>query len=184
MGCNWWGYESSLKQHLFIWNQQLDRDAQYKVFPLLLSLAGSACSFNSVGPNLFINYELVENGSSKAETYQASGLHAYSKGAIGLHLGRIERKLIYPLHGSDPSLCYSPNRVSFTANDTGEYADDPFYIFTNRQGFGIELSRYRLSILLGVQKRHLTQIPATADAVFYFDDEESVACGIVKPEED
>jgi hypothetical protein len=150
---------------------------------LLVACPVAGCSVNSVGFKPFLTVDSAENiERGKYVRYEARGLHLYTRGAVGLHLGTMSRGLLYPELSKNTDACveyalagsaagekkYSENRK---ADDT-RISDVPVYITSKQAGVGFEFNRFSFRLNLGFQRRNQTRLAADASALVVIDHED------------
>ncbi len=175
---------------------QRHRTSRLPLWVLLLLMLGG-CSVNSTGFKPFFTADTpvaLEGGTY--ESYDAWGFHLYTKGAVGLHIGRLSRGLLYPELTQAPGACMDQLLGTETTAHGGETARGkptgaarsgvPVHIRSDKVGIGFELTRFALRVNFGAHKRHETRLRSDASALIWIESDAAdgltTACALMQPE--
>lgn len=150
---------------------------------VVLFLLGAGCSFNQHG----IPKAMRENDTTpcgRRVTLKAYGLHFYTQPELGVHLGVLEREMIFPVlsdlkppgtadsggtavisRGGGHDLC------KYLCNSVGEvfYDKSPVHTDTQRVGIGLTISPRVISGVLGLNRKREVRMKSGQSFIFYYD---------------
>jgi hypothetical protein len=119
-------------------------------------LFNTGCSINSYGFPGSVEEESYEGNSSFILKTKASGIHLDTRSALELHIGYMEREMIYPRVSKDKSLCVqqfiSPENIEPLIEEI-IYAEDAIKISVKSQGARLSLSPYLIGLNIGLINR-------------------------------
>lgn len=146
------------------------------------------CSFNGFGIPGTIEEEILSTGSALIITTKARGLHLHSVDSIGVHLGYIEREIVYPVISHNSLVCAARLLTSSPFNTIGSdlvYSDDPIQVTSRRTGLGISVSPHSIDAMLGFTHKKVFRVQADSSfSMFYksFEIQPGVqVCAVIHP---
>lgn len=138
---------------------------------IIFIFINSGCSINSYGfPGSFEEKNLYSNFSHIIQT-KATGIHLDTRSAFELHIGYMEREIVYPIISDDKSLCIQQLITSVNVeplSDGLSYAEDPIKISVQSQGARLSLSPYSIGFNFGfINRKELRVSTDNSFSMFY-----------------
>lgn len=147
----------------------------------------NACSINGVGIPGSVEETISHTDTSRVITSKAKGIHLFTRESFGIHLGYLERELVYPVIANDSLLCADRLRqtpASETTHTAPEYADQAIQVKSRHMGLGFSLSRYAINASFGMTQRKILRVAAnTSFSMFYINDDKqgTQICAVQQP---
>ncbi|ACA88179.1 hypothetical protein [Shewanella woodyi] len=130
----------------------------------------SGCSFNNFGIASESHIALYQH--AKIVTNQASGLHIYTEPMLGIQLGHIEQRLVYPLLSTEHSVCIDQILDNTSKIDEPEkvqkYANTPVIVSSQKAGLGFSASPYHIRVDLGSSSRKTLRVDQKDSISIYY----------------
>ncbi len=137
---------------------------------LLATLLASGCSLNNIGLASESHIELYKH--AKIVTHQAYGLHLYTEPVVGIQLGYIKQRLVYPLFSDNHDLCIDQvigeSSENNNPSDTQEYSAIPLVVSSQQTGLGLSASSYHIRVNLGTTSRNTLRINQADSVSIYY----------------
>lgn len=137
----------------------------------------SGCSINSYGFLGSVEEESYEGNSSFIVKTKASGIHLDTRSALELHIGYMEREMVYPRVSKDKLLCIQQFTSSENIKPLSEaiiYAEDPIKISVLSQGARLSLSPHSIGFNIGLINRKELRVSTDGSfSMFYSNKKES-----------
>lgn len=138
---------------------------------IIFMLINSGCSINSYGfPGSVEEKNLYSNFSHIIQT-KATGIHLDTRSAFELHIGYMEKEIVYPRISDDKLLCIQQFITSENVESLSEeliYAEDPIKISVQSQGARLSLSPYSIGLNIGlINRKELRVSTDNSFSMFY-----------------
>jgi len=131
----------------------------------------SGCSINSYGFPGSVEEESIRDDFSFIIKTKATGIHLDTRSAFELHIGYMEREIVYPRISKNKSLCIQQFLATANIEPQNEaliYAEDAIKISVKSQGARLSLSPYSIGLNIGlINRKELRVSTDNSFSMFY-----------------
>jgi hypothetical protein len=158
---------------------------------ILTAISCSGCSVNGFGIPGSVDEQTIATKTSKVVITKAKGLHLYTRESFGLHLGYIERVLIYPIVSNNGLLCADKLLGNAKVKDDKVtplpvYWDDAIVVNNHAYGIGFSLSGHSLDLIIGIKNSKALSVQSSDTFSIFYSDKEAQkglqVCALIQPQ--
>lgn len=153
---------------------------------IIFMFINSGCSINSYGFPGSVEEKNFYSDFYRIIQTKATGIHIDTRSAFELHIGYMEREIVYPIISDDKSLCIQQVITSTNVEPLSKeiiYAEDPVKISVQSRGARLSVSPYSIGLGLGLINRKELRVSSDSSfSMFYSNNEQSGidVCAIIE----
>lgn len=141
------------------------------IFFIAFILINTGCSINSFGLPGSIEEQSIYSDFAHIIQTKATGIHLDTRAGFELHIGYMEREIIYPRISDDISIC----TLQFIATENVEplnstliFAEYPIKINVKSQGARLSVSSHYIGVSLGYINRGEIRVAADSSFTMFY----------------
>ncbi len=152
---------------------------------IFVLLGCHACSINGWGVPGTVNEKIINTNSARVISTQAKGLHLYTRDSFGIHMGYLEREIVYPVISDNSLLCADLVTPVKPGNPDIQYSDDAIQVKHRYVGMGIDVSPHNFNAKLGLGHKKMIRVDANSSFSMLYNNKNqqhgTEVCAVIQP---